>query len=43
MQVWVAMEHLEQARQMTQEIGGAQFTFYPIEEIQGSVDLNNWE
>ena len=28
---------------MTRELGGAQFTVYPIEDIQGRVDLNNWE
>ena len=27
-------------RDMTQKIGGAKFTIYPIEEVQGKYDLN---
>ena len=42
-EVWVEEEHLEEARMMTEEIGGAEFTFYPIDNVQGRVDLNNWE
>merc|ERR1739842_270687 len=42
-EVWVEEEHIEEARMMTQEIGGAEFTFYPVDAIQGRVDLNNWE
>ena len=42
-EVWVEEEHIEEARLMTQEIGGAEFTFYPVDKIQGRVDLNNWE
>ena len=42
-EVWVEEEHLEEARIMTEEIGGAEFTFYPIDNVQGRVDLNNWE
>ena len=42
-EVWVEEEHMEEARMMTQEIGGAEFTFYPVDKIQGRVNLNNWE
>ena len=39
----MAEANIAQARRMTEEIGGAQFTFLPIEQIQGRVDRNNWE
>ena len=39
MQVWVLGEHIEEAREMTQQIGGAEFTFYPVEDIQDCSEL----
>ena len=41
--VWAPAEHVEKVEKMTRELGGARFTVYPIEQVQGSVDLNNWE
>ena len=38
-QVWVLGEHIEEAREMTQQIGGAEFTFYPVEDIQVCSEL----
>ena len=39
-EVWAARDKTEMIRKMTSEIGGAKFTIYPIEEIQGKCDLN---
>ena len=41
--VWALGEQVETVEKMTRELGGARFTVYPIQEVQGSVDLNNWE
>merc|ERR1711907_636243 len=39
--VWAAKEHLPMIKEMTTQLGGAQFDLYAIEEIQGKVDFNN--
>merc|ERR1739844_574204 len=39
---WIDFEKydkIEMVKRMTQELGGAKFTVYPIEDIQGSVDM----
>ena len=42
-EVWAPKDKIEMVKRMTQELGGAKFTVYPIEDIQGSVDMNNWD
>lgn len=39
--VWAAAEHLPMIKEMTTQLGGAQFDLYPIEEIQGKYNFNN--
>ena len=39
-EVWAAIDKAEMITKMTSEIGGAKFTIYPIEEVQGKYDLN---
>ena len=39
-EVWAKRDKIEMIREMTQKIGGAKFTIYPIEEVQGNYDLN---
>jgi len=39
--VWAAEEHLPKIKEMTTQLGGAQFDLYPIEGIQGKVNFNN--
>ena len=39
-EVWAQRDKIDMIREMTQKIGGAKFTIYPIEEIQGKYDLN---
>ena len=42
-QVWAPKANIEMVKRMTTELGGAKFDVYPIEDIQGSVDMNNWD
>ena len=42
-EVWAPKAKIEMVKRMTRELGGANFSVYPIEEIQGSVDMNNWD
>ena len=42
-EVWGPAEHVETVGKLTKELGGARFTVYPIENVQGAVNLNNWE
>ena len=39
-EVWATKDKMDMIKKMTSEIGGAKFTIYPIEEIQGKYDLN---
>ena len=39
-EVWASKDKIDMIKKMTSEIGGAKFTIYPIEEIQGKYDLN---
>ena len=39
-EVWAARDKIKMVENMTKEIGGAKFTIYPIEDIQGNYDLN---
>jgi len=42
-EVWATADKGEKIKKITEELGGAKFTVYSIEDIQGSVDFNNWE
>ena len=42
-EVWAPADQVERIKKITSELGGAKFNVYPIDDIQGSVDLNNWE
>merc|ERR1712154_223104 len=42
-EVWAPADKVDKIKKITMELGGAVFNVYPMEEIQGSVDLNNWE
>ena len=42
-EVWAPADKVDMIKKMTKELGGARFTVYPIEEIQGDVDFKNWE
>ena len=42
-EVWAPEDQVETVKQLTEQIGGARFTVFPIEGVQGSVDTNNWE
>jgi len=41
--VWAPRDQVEAIKKFTSETSGAKFDVYPIEDIQGSVNLNNWE
>ena len=42
-EVWAPADNVNRVKRMTRELGRAMFTIYPIEEIQGDVNFNNWE